>query len=88
MATPAREIPQRELRNHVGEVLREVEQGATLRVTVRGRPVADLVPVEEERVPRFASRLSIERLLARARPDAGFGRDIDAALPETIDELE
>jgi prevent-host-death family protein len=44
MAGP-REIPQRELRNSVSDVLRQVEAGASLRVTVRGRPVADLVPV-------------------------------------------
>jgi prevent-host-death family protein len=34
-------IPQRELRNHVGEVLRRVESAERLRVTV-----ADLVPIE------------------------------------------
>lgn len=44
-----RSIPQRELRNNVAEVLRQVEAGARLRVTVRGRPVAELVPLQEDR---------------------------------------
>jgi len=42
---PKREIPQRELRNNVSAVLREVEAGQAVRVTVRGRPVAELVPL-------------------------------------------
>ncbi|MGZ5213636.1 MAG: type II toxin-antitoxin system Phd/YefM family antitoxin, partial [Actinomycetota bacterium] len=46
MSEPDRTIPQRELRNHIGKVLREVEEESrTIRVTVDGRPVADLVPV-------------------------------------------
>ena len=34
----------RDLRNNVSAVLRRVEQGEHLRVTVHGRPIADLVP--------------------------------------------
>lgn len=37
-------IPQKELRNQVGEVLRRVEAGESLLVTVAGRPVAQLSP--------------------------------------------
>ncbi|HXY44206.1 MAG TPA: type II toxin-antitoxin system prevent-host-death family antitoxin [Acidimicrobiales bacterium] len=37
-------IPQKELRNQVSEVLRRVEAGETLTVTVAGRPVAELGP--------------------------------------------
>jgi prevent-host-death family protein len=38
-------IPQKELRNNVGEVLRRAESGERLTVTVSGRPVAELGPV-------------------------------------------
>lgn len=42
-------IPQKELRNQVGEVLRRVEAGETLTVTVAGRPVAELAPAARRR---------------------------------------
>jgi prevent-host-death family protein len=42
-------IPQKELRNQVGEVLRRVEAGETLLVTVAGRPVAELSPASRRR---------------------------------------
>jgi prevent-host-death family protein len=32
-------IPQRELRNHIGQVLRSVENGERMQITVDGRPV-------------------------------------------------
>jgi prevent-host-death family protein len=37
-------IPQKELRNNVGEVLRRAEAGEEFTVTVAGRPVACLGP--------------------------------------------
>jgi prevent-host-death family protein len=37
-------IPQKELRNNVGEVLRRAESGEEFTVTVAGRPVARLGP--------------------------------------------
>jgi prevent-host-death family protein len=43
------EIPQKELRNDVGRVLRRAEAGETLIVTVDGRPVAELGPVHRRR---------------------------------------
>jgi prevent-host-death family protein len=39
------DVPARELRNDVSAVLRRVEAGERLRVTVSGRPVAELVPL-------------------------------------------
>jgi prevent-host-death family protein len=40
-----REIGVRELKARLSEVLRRVEQGERVRVTVRNRPVADILPV-------------------------------------------
>jgi prevent-host-death family protein len=37
-------IPQKELRNNVGEVLRRAEAGEQFTITVAGRPVAQLGP--------------------------------------------
>jgi prevent-host-death family protein len=44
-------IPQRELRNNPGAVLARVEAGEELTITVRGRPVADLVPTRGPKRP-------------------------------------
>lgn len=88
MGQPARQVPQRELRNSIGAVLREVERGASLRVTVRGRPVADLVPVRDTPARRFVPRADVERLLSRHSPDPTFAADIDEALAQTVDELD
>jgi prevent-host-death family protein len=61
MAT-LREIPQRELRNRTADVLREVETGTTIRITVNGRPVADLTPIR--RRVRFVGADVLDRLSA------------------------
>jgi prevent-host-death family protein len=42
----ATEIPQRMLRNDTAALLRRVQGGERLRITVHGHAVADLVPVE------------------------------------------
>jgi prevent-host-death family protein len=37
-------IPQKELRNNIGDVLRRAEAGEQFTITVAGRPVAELGP--------------------------------------------
>jgi prevent-host-death family protein len=73
----------RTLRNHTAEVLRRVESGERLRVTVDRRPVAELRPLQtrDTWVPR-------ERVLASLVPaDPALAADLDEALGATIDEL-
>jgi prevent-host-death family protein len=51
-------IPQKELRNNVGEVLRRAEAGEEFTVTVAGRPVARLGPTRSRQwvtVPTLAA---------------------------------
>ncbi len=72
----------RELRNRTADVLRRVEAGERLRVTVDRRPVAELapLPMRDVWVPR-------ERALdALVQADAGLREDLGAALPDTVDE--
>ena len=83
MSEPDRTIPQRELRNQIGKVLREVEEeGKTIRVTVDGRPVADLVPVGRRRTWVPGSELL--RIIAETPVDAGYAKD--ARIEELISD--
>lgn len=87
MATPDRIIPQRELRNNIGRVLRDVEAGARLRVTVHGKPMADLIPPDQMGEPRrFLTIAEVRRLLHGTPVDADFARDIEEALDRHMDE--
>jgi prevent-host-death family protein len=78
------ELQARELRNDVSAVLRRVEGGARYRVTLRGRPVADLVPVSSRPVA-----IPWARFWAELGPgaDEGLRADLAAVLPETTDEI-
>lgn len=82
---PRREIPQRELRNNISAVLREVEAGQAVRVTVRGRPVAELVPVSSRK--EHLSPAEVERIVRDAPLDQGFAADVEAIAGAAIDEL-
>jgi prevent-host-death family protein len=85
MDRPEQEIPQRELRNDIANVLKRVAGGQRLRVTVRGRPVADLVPVSEAR--RFVPRSEFGAILLEDPLDRRFQEDVRTALGGTVDEL-
>jgi prevent-host-death family protein len=79
----ADDVSVRELRNHTAEVLRRVEAGERLRVTVDRRPVAELgpLPARDVWVPR-------ERVVGGlVQADAALREDLGAALPDTVDEL-
>jgi len=63
-------IPQRELRNDIAAVLREAEAGTEFTVTVRGRPVAKVVPIDEAPRPRrYVDRETLRRFFAQNPPD-------------------
>jgi prevent-host-death family protein len=79
-------IPQRELRNRIGQVLHEVERGQRMRITINGRPVADLVPISGSR-RIFVPRDAVTELLTNASLDRAFASDIATATEATIEEL-
>jgi prevent-host-death family protein len=77
------EVSVRELRNHTAAVLRRVEAGERLRVTVDRRPVAELVPL-----PSRSTWVPRQRALdGLVQADAGLRDDLAETLPDTIDEL-
>lgn len=79
------DLTARELRNDVSGVLRRVEAGERLRVTMRGRPVAQLIPL-----PGRRESLSWDEFVRGAedwRADPGLSRDLRDLLPETTDDV-
>jgi len=74
-----RTIPQRELRNNIGAILRAAEAGETFTVTVHGRAVARLVPPGETSRPRVdVDRATIRRILGMPL-DGDLAAELDAA---------
>lgn len=78
------DVPARELRNDVSGVLRRVEAGERLRVTVSGRPVAELVPLAA-RQPTMAWE-EFQRLMDGGRADPQLAAELRELVPDSTDE--
>jgi len=76
------DVSSRDLRNHTAEVLRRVESGERVRISVNRRPVAELIPLDR---PRWTSGAAIERVLQEASADAGLLEDLAAIRNQTIE---
>lgn len=66
-----REIGVRELKTNLSSVLHEVDEGEQIKVTVRGRHVADIVPAGQRRSDKRLRELVSEgkvTLASRPRP--------------------
>jgi prevent-host-death family protein len=67
------DVSSRDLRNRTAEVLRRVESGERVRISVNRRPVAELVPLDR---PRWTSGAAMERILREARADGALLDDL------------
>jgi prevent-host-death family protein len=76
------DIPARELRNDVSAVLRRVEAGERLRITVSGRPVAELVPLPGR--PPTMDWAKFRSALKQADP--GLSQQLRDLVPDTTDD--
>jgi len=74
-------IPQKQLRNHVGEVLRRAEAGEEFTVTVAGRPVARLGPAGRR---RWVSGPALDAVWQTPAPET-LGDDLGAFPAELTD---
>jgi prevent-host-death family protein len=74
-------VPQKELRNHVGEVLRRAEAGEEITITVSGRPVAQLGPA---RTRQWVPAAHLKELW-RAPADRTLEKDLERLGGELID---
>ncbi|MGI9000335.1 MAG: type II toxin-antitoxin system Phd/YefM family antitoxin [Pseudonocardia sp.] len=80
------EIASRELRNDTAGVLRRVQAGERMTVTVNGRPVAELVPVQ--RTGRaWIRRDELVARLRRAQADPGLRADLARLAGDTTDDI-
>ena len=75
----------RELRNKVSEVLRRVEAGEQVTVTVDRRPVAELVPLHRQR--RARPVLEALTIASRHAADRGLLEELRSQLPDTTDDV-
>lgn len=80
------EVASRELRNDTAGVLRRVQAGEEVVVTVNGKPVAQLVPLQQTR-RRWLSRLELVRRLRVAQADPGLRDDLASLAGDTTDQL-
>jgi prevent-host-death family protein len=80
------EIPSRALRNDTAGVLRRVESGERVVVTVNGRAVAELVPVQQGR-RAWIGRAELVARLGRAQADPGLRADLAELAGDSTDDL-
>jgi prevent-host-death family protein len=79
------DIGSRELRNNTRALLERVEAGESITITVAGRPVAILEPVD--RRPRFVARDQFVRRVLSNRADPALRGDLATLAPDTTDDL-
>jgi prevent-host-death family protein len=76
-------ISVRDLRNTVSEVLRRVEGGERMTVTVDRRPVAEIVPLRRHRPVTAGEAL---RVASRHAADSRLLQDVRDLLSDTTDD--
>ena len=79
------EIKARELRNDVSEVLRRVERGERLTVTVSGRPVALMVPLATR--PKTIPWAVLASAVGKVSADSGLRTELGEVLEGTTDDV-
>lgn len=80
------DVASRDLRNRTAEILRRVEAGEDITITVNGRPIAELHPVH--RRPRFMGREELIRRGLVHQADAALATELRALTgDETTDDL-
>ena len=79
------EIGVRDLRNRTAQVIDAVKAGERVTLTVRGEPIADIVP--HGRRARWLSGEHLRRQLENRAADPGLAGELDAIAGHTLDEL-
>ena len=80
------EVASRELRNDTAGVLRRVEAGEVVTITVKGKPVARLTAAAPDR-RRWLSGIELSHRLKSAQADPGLRDDLAVLAGDTTDDL-
>lgn len=80
------EVASRDLRNQTRALLDRVAGGESICITVHGRPVAELRPIEER--PQWMSRERFVRDVLSHQADPGLLDDLADLKAETTDDLQ
>lgn len=80
------DVAARDLRNNTASVLRRVQDGEDVTITVHGRPVARVVPIVDER--RWMPAGELVEFLTRHQADPGLRADLADLAGETTDDLD
>jgi prevent-host-death family protein len=79
------EIGVRDLRNRTSQVIDAVQAGERVTLTVRGEPIADIVP--HGRRARWLSGEHLRRQLRERSADSNLTHELDELAGQTLDEL-
>jgi prevent-host-death family protein len=79
------EVASRVLRNQLRSVLERVEKGEHVTITVDGRPVAVLQPLNSR--PRWMSRADFATHVLRHQADPALTQDLVSLAPDMTDTL-
>lgn len=79
------EIASRELRNQTRALLDRVARGERLTVTVHGRPVAEMAPIEGR--PRWMNRSRFVRDVLAHQADPTLTADLASLADDTTNDL-
>lgn len=82
------EISVRDLRNHTSEVLRRVEAGEPVTVTVDRRPVARIVPLTKRRPSMPSSEFFARLADIGGGADPGLRAELREMLADTTDDVD
>lgn len=78
-------VASRELRNNTRALLEKVEAGQSIAITVDGRAVARLEPIE--RAQRWMARDEFVRRVGQQQADPDLTRELRELAPDTTDDL-
>jgi prevent-host-death family protein len=80
------DVASRDLRNDTAGVLKRVQDGEDVVITVNGKAVAKLVPVQPTR-RRWLPRAELTRRLAHTQADPGLREDLARLAGDMTDDL-